>query len=154
MQSFKDNEGQTWNIALSIGKARQISEKVGLDICNQDHHMQVLGSFLDQMTFVFLIVEDQAKKRGVDVDGFELLLEGDDVSTNASVAFLEELENFFLRHGKRFAAHAKLTRASVEIMKKANARLADMVDTGKMDSLIDDARNQLETLILETDGNT
>ena len=154
MQSFKDNEGQTWNLKLTIYKARQISEKIGLDICNQTHHMQVLGSFLDQVAFIFLIVEEQAKSRGVDVDRFDLLLQGDDVSTDVSVAFMEELENFFLRYGKKFAAHAKLTRASVEIMKKANARVADMVNTGKMDSLIENARNELETLILETDGST
>ena len=151
MQSFKDNQGTTWNIALTIGKVRQLREKLGLDLMDTEHHLQVLNSLTDRLTFVFLLVEEQAKDRKVDAEEFEQRLQGKGIATAASVAFCEELESFFHRYDQE--AQSRLTRTSIETMQKANARLAELIDTGQLDSMLHDAKQELETMILGNDGS-
>ena len=151
MHSFKDNEGTTWNIALTIGKVRQLREKLGLDLLDSQHHLQVLNSLTDRLAFVFLLVEEQAKDRKVNAEELEQRLCGKGIATAASVAFCEELESFFHRFDQ--GVQARLTRTSIETMQKANARLAELIDSGQVDSMLNDATKELETMMLANDGS-
>lgn len=150
METFKDNQGKAWNIALTLGKVRTLREKLGLDLLEQTHHIQVLGSLTDRIAFVFLLVEDQATEEGVDADAFEERLYGGDYATQASLAFLDELESFFQKLG--LTVQARLTRTSIESMKKGQARLADLLESGRVDSILKEAETEIEAMV--SDGNT
>ena len=147
MHSFKDNEGQTWNVALSTGKVKQLSEKIGLDLLNGKHHLQVLNSLTDRLMIVFLLVEEQAKDRGMDADDFELRLYGDGYANAASIAFLRELEVFSQQLGQ--TVQARLTASSIQAMKKAQKRLDSLLKSGKVDSLFEQASQEMEDQMVE-----
>ena len=151
MQSFKDAEGQAWNIALTIGKVRQLREKLGLDLLDTQHHLQVMNSLTDRLSFVFLLVEEQAKERGMDAEELELRFYGDGVAANASISFLQELESFFQRLGQ--TVQARLTESSIQAMKKAQTRLDDLLRSGKVDSLLEQATKEMEEMMLDDGGN-
>ena len=151
MQSFKDAEGETWNIALTIGKVRQLREKLGLDLLDTQHHLQVMNSLTDRLAFVFLLVEEQAKLREVDAEELELRFYGEGVASAASLSFLRELENFFQRLGQ--TVQARLTESSIEAMGKAQQRLDDLLKSGKVDSLLEQATKEMEEMMLGDDGN-
>lgn len=151
MQSFKDNEGQTWNVSLTIGKVRQLREKLGLDLLDTQHHLQVMNSLTDRLAFVFLLVEEQAKDRGIDAEALELRFYGEGVASAASMSFLKELESFFQRLGQ--TVQARLTASSIEAMGKAQQRLEDLLKSGKVDSLLEQATKEMEEMMLGDDGN-
>jgi len=151
MQSFKDNEGQIWNVALTIGKVRQLREKLGLDLLDGQHHLQVMNSLTDRLAFVFLLVEEQAKDKGLDADELEMRFYGDGVATEASICFLKELENFFQRLGQ--TVQSRLTKSSIEAMGKARSRLDEMLQNGKVDSLLAEATKEMEEMMAGNDGS-
>jgi hypothetical protein len=151
MKSFKDAEGQTWNLSLTLGKVRQLREKLGLDLLNPSHYLQILNSLTDRLAFCFLLVEDQAKVIGVDADSFEERLYGPGVSIAASHAFLEETQNFFQKLGQ--TSMEALARKSIESMKSGQARIDEMISTGQFDSMLDKAEEEIQKLLLPSGGN-
>jgi len=151
MKSFKDAEGQTWNLSLTLGKVRQLREKLGLDLLNPTHYLQVLNSLTDRLAFCFLLVEDQAKAIGVDADAFEERLYGPGVSTSASHAFLEETQNFFQKLGQ--TSMEALARKSIESMKSGQARIDEMISTGQFDSLLDKAEQEIQKMLQPNAGS-
>lgn len=151
MKSFKDAEGQTWNLSLTLGKVRQLREKLGLDLLNPSHYLQILNSLTDRLAFCFLLVEDQAKAIGVDADAFEERLYGPGVSTSASHAFLEETQNFFQKLGQ--TSMEALARKSIESMKAGQARIDEMITTGQFDSLLDRAEEEIQKMLQPSGGS-
>lgn len=109
MKTFKDNQGQTWTINLTIPKTMACINAIGLDLLNPQHYLQILSSLTDRMTFVFLLCEQEAKSLGVSVDDFEQRLHGDGITAEASRAFLEECEPFFRKFGQTQKAETTKT---------------------------------------------
>ena len=96
---------------------------------------------------VFLLVEEQAKDRGMDADDFELRLYGDGYANAASIAFLRELEVFSQQLGQ--TVQARLTASSIQAMKKAQKRLDSLLKSGKVDSLFEQASQEMEDQMVE-----
>ena len=90
---------ETWTLGLTLGKVREFRTRLGLDLLNPQHHLQVLNSLTDRLAFVFLLCEEQAKQTEVSVDEFEERLIGDGFADAASDAFLAELAFFFPQPG-------------------------------------------------------
>jgi hypothetical protein len=152
VKSFKDNQGQQWNLALSLTKIRRMREKLGLELLNPEHFLKVCTSVTDQMAFCFLLVEDQAKSLGLnDPDQFEERLYGEGVSTAACFALLEETELFSQKLGQK--ALAALAKKMIEIMKAGNANLDHMLATGQLDLLMDKAQEETLKKLQESGGN-
>ena len=151
MRSFSDNMHQQWNLSLTLGKVRNLRDKLGLDLLNPQHHLQVLNSLTDRMAFVFLLCESQAKEYEVDVDEFEERLMGDGFADDASVAFLEELSDFFQRLGQ--VGLAKITQRSIKTMKAGKERMTQMIANGHFDSLLDTVEKEMEQLLPENAGS-
>lgn len=151
MKSFKDNEGQVWTLTLTLSKVRAIREKLGLDILNPNHYLQILNSLTDRLAFCFLLVEDQAKAMGVSIDDFEERLYGENVATEASMAFLEETEVFTQKLGQR--GLAKLAKKSIESMKAGQSRIDEMMESGQLDSLLDQAEKEMADLLQPSGGS-
>lgn len=150
MTSFKDNMNQDWTLNLTLSKTRKLREKLGLDLLNPQHYLQVLNSLTDRLAFVYLLCEDQAKQYEVSIDEFEERLYGDGFSTSASMAFLEETESFFRKLGQ--SAMETLARKSIQSMTAGQARVAEMMSSGQFDSLLDRAQSEMESLLPGTAG--
>lgn len=151
MKSFKDNQGQQWNLALTLGKVRTLREKLGLDLLNPQHYLQILGSLTDRLAFVFLLVEPQANDIGIDVDEFEERLYGDGFATEAGTAFLLETELFFQKLGQK--AMAGLAKSSIKSMAAGQAKLDEMLTSGQFDSLLNQAQGEIDRLMQLSGGN-
>lgn len=151
MKTFKDNKNQSWQISLTLQKVRKLREKLGLDLLNPQHYLQVLESLTDRLAFCFLLCEDAAKKQDIDVDEFETRLYGDGVAAEAGIAFLSECELFFRKLGQE--ALAELTKKSIASMRSGQARLDEMLKTGQLDSLMDQAESEIQKLLQPSVGS-
>ncbi|TWT56503.1 hypothetical protein [Allorhodopirellula solitaria] len=152
MQTFKDNQGQTWTIALTLGKVRKIREKLGLDLLKPLHHAQILDSLTDQLAFVFLLCEEQAKEHSISIDDFEDRLAGDSVAQDASIAFLEECAFFFHRYGR--IEEYQTTRRVIRLTTDLRARQVELATNGRLDSLMDAMETQWRKELGLTDGQS
>ena len=105
MKSFRDNCGRTWTIALNVWEVKRIRSILGVDLANVitlDRDGKVQVDLVDRIAndpcllvdILWVLVESEAKERGVaDVD-FGSALAGDSI-TEATKAFLDELVDFF-----------------------------------------------------------
>ena len=141
---------QQWNISLTLGKVRNLREKLGLDVLNPQHHLQILNSLTDRLAFVFLLCETQAKEYEIGIEEFEDRLMGEGFADAASIAFLEELADFFQRLGQ--TGLAKITQRSIKAMKSGRERMAKMIANGHFDSLLDTVEKEMEQMLPENDG--
>lgn len=142
---------QQWNLQLTLGRVRKIREKIGLDVLNPRHYMQILDSLTDRLTFVCLLCEDQAREYEIDADEFEERLMGDGFSDAASLSFLEETKDFFLRLGQH--GMARLAERSIQAMKSGQERLSRLLQTGHFDSLLDQATTATDIERPVSDGS-
>ena len=152
MQTFKDNKNRKWVIDLTIAKVRRLRDALGLDLMNPQHYVSVLQSLTDQLSFVFLLVEHEAKEEGIDADGFERRLQGEGIATGASLAFLNELAVFFRKFD--LEAFAKMADNSIRMRKKAQASFNEMIASGRFDSAMEQATMEMEAMLHGIDGNT
>lgn len=151
MRTFVDNQNQKWQICLTLRKVRKIREKLGLDLLNPQHHMQVLSSLTDRMAYVWLLCETQANEYEVDVDEFEERLMGGSFADEASEALLSEFADFSRRLGQ--IGLAKITERSMKAMKTGQERLTNMIASGHFDSLLDTVESEMEKILPEIVGD-
>ena len=151
MRAFVDNKNQKWVITLNGRKVRKMREKLGLDLLNPQHHMQVLSSLTDRLAFIWLLCETQANEYEVDVDEFEERLMGGAFADDASEALLSEIADFSRRLGQ--VGLAKITERSIKAMKTGQVRLTEMMASGQFDTLLDTVESEMEKLLPESDGN-
>jgi hypothetical protein len=142
LKTFKDNLDQQWQLCLTVPKVRKIRQKIGLDLLHPDHHLQVLTSLTDRLTYVFLLCEDQAKELKISPDEFEERLQGPGFCDEASKALLEECSDFFRKFDQEMMA--KLTEENLKIMQKAKGKQAQLIDSGELDSMIEQASKEIQ----------
>ncbi|WP_345326841.1 hypothetical protein [Novipirellula rosea] len=91
----------------------------------------------------------------VDADQFEERLydspQRDGVSTEASLAFIQETEDFFLKLGQK--ALAAIARKSIESMKSGKAKVDEMIASGQFDSLLQKAQDEMDALLPPSVGS-
>lgn len=151
MKKFRDNLNQDWVIELTLGEVRRLRGLLGLDLFHPQHHLQVLHSLTDRIAFVCLLCEKQRDEYEISIDEFEERLTGQGFAHNASIAFLEELSDFFRRYGQE--AQARLNERSLKVMREGNERITTMTTNGEFDSLLDSAETELERLLRSNAGN-
>tara|TARA_R110002073_G_scaffold20209_5_gene72810 strand:- start:15660 stop:16205 length:546 start_codon:yes stop_codon:yes gene_type:complete len=152
MKTFSDNKGEIWTLSLTLQKTRKMREALGLDLLAPNHYLQILNSLTDQMAFVFLLCEEKATAMKVDADQFEERLydtpQRDGVSTEASLAFIQETEVFFQRLGQK--ALAGIARKSIESIKSGRAKIQEMFASGQYDSLLQKAQDEMDSFLQKT----
>lgn len=129
MQTFKDSEGAVWSLSLTIGKIRQMKEILNLDLLNHNHFLKMLESLTDRLSFVYLLCKSQADERKLNIDEFEERLYGENVSYDASDAFLKECESFFQKLGTR--GQQALAEMALKSMAAGRANTAQLIDSGQ-----------------------
>lgn len=123
---------------------REIAKRIGLDLLNPNHYLQLMGSLTDRLTYVWLLVEDQAKEYEINEDEFEDRLYGGNVAVEASFALMEECRDFFHRLGQE--ALVILTEKSIVSMRAGITRAQELIDSGELEQLLDKAASQVQAL--------
>lgn len=149
MQSFTDKTGAAWDIELTVGTARKIKSRLGIDIENavtfdtkenpQDASAleKIAKDFILLFDIIFILCENQCRERNITGDQFADLFNGDTI-VKATDALLEEIINFS-RPARRKVLR-KLNEISKEYSEKAGEKLEAILQTP-------DFRQQVESQI-------
>ena len=137
MREFKDAVGRTWELAVTIGAAKRIKDKLGVDLlqlnlpAEGDDRPILTRLGMDELLLgeiiCCLIGEAQFEKQDVTADQVVDAFDGKTVLA-AQKAFYEELLDFFRQRGRKFMATAieKQVATIDAAAKKAETILADL----------------------------
>lgn len=141
MKTFTDAAGRTWSIALTLGTALHVKNKLDVDLLQPEAGEPPLLTRLgtDEMLLgevLCALLESQFDAHNVtdaDVrngfDGKTLLA--------AQQAFYDELTDFFQSRGR--TDRAKAVAAQATLIAKATAAIESKIETMDLDHLIDGA---------------
>ena len=127
MTSFKDSNGNTLVVQMTIGTAMRIKAKHGIDLLKIEENGE-----LEAFSKMTVDLEKQAyvifEMLGIEEENAETFLSKLDGQTMGEMqrAFFEELADFFLKSGQ--LAKAKIVRKNKQILETANQFAADQVD--------------------------
>jgi hypothetical protein len=127
---------------MTLGRMRKIRERYACDVFNSDDWKKVCNSLAERLAMVWWLVQDQAESYGLDLDAWELSLQGDGIATGAGDAFLKELVDFFRRYDqKEMATLTEVVMTTTRKAKEAMARpdfketldqhMSELVSSGK-----------------------
>ena len=130
MKTFKDAKGRNWNLALTIGRARIVLARTGVDLLQPELAKPTLPEVLTDEFKVAEIVEamldGQFQTAGVNPDS--MLTEDWDGATSRAAydALLGELASFFEARGQTGRAEiVRKTAAAIQSAMEVNgARIA------------------------------
>lgn len=94
--NFTDNKGRQWTIPVNVGTAKRVLDGRGVnlfEIFADDNAVKLLGNPMLLVDVLYLLVQDQAKDKGVSDVDFGASLTGDAIE-HASDALLEAIANF------------------------------------------------------------
>ncbi|MGI4815798.1 MAG: hypothetical protein ACRYGG_21020 [Janthinobacterium lividum] len=136
MKTFKDSKGRDWPITVNVNSAGRVRSLLGVDVFNlfTDGADKLFGDPITLVNVLFVLVKDEADKRGVtDVDFGESLY-GDAIES-ATEAFTREVADFF-PSGRRKVLNAVLDKSTATmraVEQKAMAAIEAM-DVSTLDA--------------------
>ncbi len=134
MRCFRDTQNNTWEIAITLGAAMEVRDKLGIDILQPE-----LGSpsLIDRIAndeislgeILLVLLQSQFDKKKLPANEVPKLFDGVTLK-RALDAFYEELADFFQSRGRpdRAAAITKqqaLVNAAIEVI-RARAEAVDL----------------------------
>lgn len=125
MASFKDLGGNEWIISFNIGNCRRLLELTKLDFANAHDGKavsEIQANDSKMVQVLWLLIEEQAKAKGIDEDAFWRNLDGN-VLEEAQNA-IEEAVLGFTRPERRAALKAILDKKREAIDKAMNLAVA------------------------------
>lgn len=141
MKTFNDAAGRTWTIALSLGTAMHVKEKLGIDLLRPEDGTPPLLTKLgtDEMLLgevLCALLEPQFEKHHVTAADVRLAFDGATLLA-AQTAFYEELADFFQFRGR--SDRAKAVRAQMQLIVRATAAIETRIDAMDLEAMIDGA---------------
>ena len=142
MRNFEDEEGQNWEIVLTIASAKRVRDLLQVNLLELDQGEPPLIARLTSdvillIDVIFCLVKPQADKLKISDEQFAEGL-GGEAAERATKAFLEELADFFRGLGREEMAQA-IERAQEVIrlgVKKAAEQIAAMDLEGELDRIL------------------
>ncbi len=121
MQTFKDAKGRTWTISLTIGRARAVLDKTGVDLLHPESSTPPLPEVLVddmQVARILQVLLDSEFAR-LNLDPTAVMDEDwDGKTTQASYdALLAEIAGFFEARGQ--TSRAQIVRKTAEAIREA-----------------------------------
>ncbi len=141
MKTFNDAAGRTWTIALNLGTAMQVKDKLGIDLLRPEDGDPPLLTRLgtDEMLLgevLCALLDPQFEKHNVTDADVRMAFDGSTLLA-AQKAFYEELIDFFRSRGR--TDRAKAVAAQMQLINKATAAIEGKIDAMDLDNLIDGA---------------
>jgi len=138
MRIFKDKSGETWEVSMTVGAAKRLRDRCGIDIMAPEKTgpdglpgLTSLGvDEFRQAEAIACMLEPQFLARGMDSDQVLDLFDGAALAA-AQTAFWEELENFFRSQGHPArAAMVMKQRQALSLAVRLAAERVEAVDVG------------------------
>ena len=141
MKTFTDAAGRTWSIALTLGTALHVKNKLEIDLLQPEAGEPPLLTRLgtDEMLLgevLCALLESQFAAHKVSDADVRMAFDGKTLLA-AQKAFYEELTDFFQSRGRM--DRAKAVAAQARLIEKATAAIEDKIDTMDLDKLVDGA---------------
>ena len=141
MNTFNDAAGRTWSIALTLGTALHVKNKLDIDLLQPEAGEPPLLTRLgtDEMLLgevLCALLESQFEAHKVSDADVRNAFDGKTL-LEAQKAFYEELTDFFQSRGRM--DRAKAVTAQAALIEKATAAIEDKIDTMDLDKLVDGA---------------
>jgi len=141
MKSFTDAAGRTWSIALTLGTAMHVKNKLAIDLLQPEAGEPPLLTRLgtDEMLLgevLCALLESQFETHKVTDADVRMAFDGKTLLA-AQKAFYDELTDFFQSRGRM--DRAKAVAAQATLIDKATAAIESKIDTMDLDRLVDGA---------------
>ena len=114
MHKFKDCEGREWSLQVNVAAARELRDRLDIDLLDGGQSLQKLAD--DPYTaanVLYVLCERQAKAREISDEQFGEALAGDSFE-DATTALLEEVIDFFPRRQREAMKKILATLATVK----------------------------------------
>jgi hypothetical protein len=141
MKSFTDAAGRTWTLALTLGTALHVKNKLAIDLLQPEAGEPPLLTRLgtDEMLLgevLCALLESQFETHKVTDADVRMAFDGKTLLA-AQKAFYDELTDFFQSRGRM--DRAKAVAAQARLIEKATAAVESKIDTMDLDRIIDGA---------------
>ena len=141
MNTFNDAAGRTWSIALTLGTALHVKNKLAIDLLQPEAGEPPLLTRLgtDEMLLgevLCALLESQFEAQKVSDTDVRNAFDGKTLLA-AQKAFYEELTDFFQSRGRM--DRAKAVAAQAALIEKATAAIEDKIEMLDLDKLVDGA---------------
>ena len=154
MQSFKDTEGQAWDIKIDVGAVKRVRDALKVDLVKIDDGNLLQSLYDDPVLLVdviFCLCQAQATTAGLsDVEFAERF--GGDTVAEATEAFVAELIAFFPNPRRRDLLTAAMEKMQViedKVFDEADKKLAAIT----VDEIVAQVMTPLEIAPLLTPGD-
>lgn len=144
MKKFLDNENREWSLSVTVGDAKRIKAKYGLDLLDHKAVAEIASDPISLVNALWAVCESQAAMRGVTEEDFGRGLAGDAIDY-ATDALLGAIVDFFPRR-QREALKALLARIS-QANEQAATLAAEKMTGEKMGAAIQAAMTKAEKQI-------
>jgi len=141
MKTFNDAAGRTWTMALNLGTALAVKDKLGIDLLQPESGEPPLLTRLgtDEMLLgevLCAMLESQFETHKVTAADVQRSFDGATL-LSAQKAFYEELVDFFRSRGRM--DRAKAVAAQATLIEKATAAIEGKIAAMDLDALVDGA---------------
>lgn len=140
MFTFKDTEGRSWDLSLTIGDVKRVKNLVGVDLLDARQGQLLSDLASDPVATVdvlYAIVKPEADARNVSDEQFGAALDGESVR-KAIDAFVEALIDFFARFQPATGAVLRALWGKLETTQaKAIAIAEEKLGSAKVDQAIE-----------------
>jgi hypothetical protein len=118
MKTFRDNQGRPWELAMTIGAAKRIRSRLGVDIMALHDGTpplveRILGDLALQVDLVYVCIEPQVRAAGITDEQWAESMGGGPMA-EALEAFWQEIIDFF-RPGR--PGTAEMARTALEMVR-------------------------------------
>jgi len=146
MKTFKDNAGHDWNIALNIGTAMLVKDRLAIDLLQPEQGDPPLITRLGTDEYLLaevisLLLESQFEAQKVDESQIYQFFDGPTFA-RAHEAFYEELIDFFQNRGR--SDRATTVQKQMTMLLKGVKAVVTKIDGFDMDAVIDKTMKKVD----------
>ena len=145
MRSFKDAKGRIWDLEVTVNAVKRVRSRYGVDLMalidNQFAGLvQILKDQVALCDVIYVLIEDQAKARGLTDEDFGAGMAGDALA-DASDVFAEAYLDFFPDREIRDTVRELLLK-SKDVSKILSRQALEEIRAADVDSLVAKLRKQ------------
>ena len=146
MKTFKDNAGHDWNIALNIGTAMLVKDRLAIDLLQPEQGDPPLITRLGTDEYLLaevisLLLESQFEAQKVDESQIYQFFDGPTFA-RAHEAFYEELIDFFQNRGR--SDRATTVQKQMTMLLKGVKAVVTKIDGFDMDAVINKTMKKVD----------
>jgi hypothetical protein len=146
MKTFKDNAGHDWNIALNIGTAMLVKDRLAIDLLQPEQGDPPLITRLGSDEYLLaevisVLLESQFEAQKIDESQIYQFFDGPTFA-RAHEAFYEELIDFFQSRGR--SDRATTVQKQMTMLLKGVKAVVTKIDGFDMDAVIDKTMKKVD----------